>query len=152
MTVYLLVCADVTHRAAALDATSVALVPAHLPAGACGLRRVVPLADTDDVPAEVARCASCVTASHAEWTAYQSGPAWVRHEPQEWTGTEKAVLVPVAEGTRDHVAHLAAGWAACEYHDGSRLVRYTGDVPDALAAYHQLTAEEVTALAATEVR
>ena len=82
----------------------------------------------------------------AAWTAYQSGPVWVRHEPQEWAGTEKAVLVPVAEGIADHVAHLAAGWAACEYHDGARLVRYTGTKPAALAAYATLYAADVAAL------
>ena len=102
----------------------------------------------------------------APWIAHQSTPAW--------TGSEKGVLVPEADGTAALVQAAAAtwgdiegGWDVCErlalaadttiggnlYPAGVyRLVRYTGTKPAELAAYPYLTAAGVAgAVALKEV-
>lgn len=149
MSRYILACPD--HRLAALDASGVrSLHPASLRRGACGLLRCVPLEDTDTVPAEVEACPLCEVVTldgTGGWAERQHDARWAEHLTDTvWAGTEKAVLVPVADGTPEHVAHLPAGWAACEYLDGSRLVRYIGTKPAALASYPTLYAADVASL------
>ncbi len=158
---YILACPD--HRLAALDASGVrSLHPASLRRGACGILRCVPLETADTVPDEISACPLCAVVplgGPGGWGERQHTGRWVeRIDPAldtAWTGTELGALVPEVDATEAH-AVSAGGLAYCPRVTVEgvvyRLVRYTGDDPDALAAYTQLTAEEVTALAATEVR
>ena len=124
--------------------------------GVDGLRDFVKVVDGHGAVAPV----GCEDLSYEEHAARQATGRWVKRvEPAQdpaWTGTELGALVPEADATEAH-AVSAGGLAYCPRVTVEgvvhRLVRYTDRVaPDALAAYTQLTAEEVTALAATEVR
>ena len=164
---YLLCCTSPEHQLAALDASPVVNRPGALPKGAGGDRRVVPLADGDTAP-DLGDC--CTLASDAEWTDAVTGAQftapWIAHtDTPAWTGSEKGVLVPEADGTAALVQAAAAtwgdiegGWDVCErivlasettiggntYAAGTyRLVRYTGARPSALSSYAVLYAAGV---------